>query len=351
MNRKSVEKVKETLATLGIKDWAVYYEADKAANEARIVFHYFGDLNCPSRKQKGEVQLTTIPTHVAWVEDNDIEPAKGTVEFKVARWRELEITTTQKGKVPTTKKVMDLATVAEMFFGRRRGGEKNQYGFSGRSRPIDTFHAPRFAEHPERPLNQADYSVCQMVNAFTIGTGVTSGSGIAPPYILASAGTQLPYSMAFSLQDLTQVATFTAAFDQYRFEKVEVVFQSQSDAINVVATVSPNNSTCANYVVLDFDDSTTLANLAAAQEYDNVQVVSYGRDMKTVVHPTMALATWAGGAFSGYNITKAGWIDCANTAVAHYGIKGILTELTALSTQTMAWNVFAKYYVSFRNTR
>jgi len=225
----------------------------------------------------------------------------------------------------------------------------NSYG--GIIRSLRLNNAQSFPGKPARPLDGADYSTCQAFGTFAISNGITAGTGNTPPQLVADVGANLFWTLAFSLQDLTQVATLTALFDQYRVDKVIVKLVPQSTSINVMNTASPNNLVPTLYAVLDFDDSTALGSIAAAVEYDNCQIVPYGQGVEIEVTPSYTPAIYAAGAFSGYAVQKAGWVDCANTSVAHYGIKGVVSALTALSTSTVAWNIYPKYYVSFRNTR
>jgi len=208
-----------------------------------------------------------------------------------------------------------------------------------------------FSIRPRGPLPQANYSTCQMVNDVTISTGLTTGGATTIPFVQASNAAITGVSMAFSLQDVAQVTSFTGLFDQYRFDKVELKFVPQSTSINLSQTASPNNSNPTIMAVLDFDDATAPTTISQIQQYDNVQAAIYGEGLHLQVRPSITPAVYASGAFSGYQVRRATWIDCANTAVAHYGVKAIITELSALSTQTVVWDVYVKYYLSFRNTR
>jgi hypothetical protein len=190
-----------------------------------------------------------------------------------------------------------------------------------------------------------------MVNSIAIETGVTAGSATTLPTINATVNATTPFAIAFSLQDLNQVATLTALFDQYRFDKVEMKLVPQSTSINVMNVASPNDTPPKILAVLDFDDSIAPASLAAVEEYDNVQIVTYGEGLMVTVFPSYTPAIYASGAFSGYGVQRCGWLDCANTAVAHYGVKGIVTALQALATSGVTWDIALKYFVSFRNTR
>lgn len=230
----------------------------------------------------------------------------------------------------------------------RRGKDGRSYG--GTITALDLHKPQSFTRRPEKGLKDANYSTCQAVGSFAISTNILGGGGI-PPYIEANAGADNPFALAFSLQDVGQVATLTALFDQYRFDKVEIRLVPASSSVETFNVASPNNSVPSIYAVLDFDDSTALASLAAAQQYDNVQITRYGEGLSITVLPSNTPALYASGGFSGYEVQRADWVDCANTAVGHYGVKGIITELTALSTSTAVWYIYAKYYLSFRNTR
>jgi len=235
----------------------------------------------------------------------------------------------------------------------RRTSRRDMFGreYGGVIASLDLHRAQDFPPKPKKGLADADYSTCQAINSFAISTGIGAGTGDTPPYIVAAPSVNSYFSMAFSLQDLSQAATLTALFDQYRIDKVVVKFVPQAQALNVMNVASPNNSVPALYAVLDFDDATALTSLAAATQYDNVQIVPYGEGLDITVWPSNTPALYASGAFSGYEVQKAQWVDCANTAVGHYGIKGLVTSLLALSTSNVVWDIYSKYYVSFRNTR
>jgi len=236
------------------------------------------------------------------------------------------------------------------YRGNTRGSKL--HGFHGRVFLLNLHHNQCFSQTPERPFGgKANYTTVQMIDAFAINTNVNSGAGTYAPALVATTASNLYFAIAFSLQDLGQVAQLTAVFDQYRFDKVELKFVPESNAVTVQQVASPNNVLPSLWVVLDYDDSTAPASLAAVLQYDNVEACIYGEGLMVEVAPSNTVALYASGAFSGYQVQKAQWTDCANTAVAHYGVKGAVSELTALSTQTCTWRIFAKYYVSFRNTR
>jgi len=101
---------------------------------------------------------------------------------------------------------------------------------------------------------------------------------------------------------------------------------------------------------MDFDDLIVPTSMAYVREYDNVQSVSYGDgSLKLTLEPSYTPSVYTGGAFSGYIVQRSDWLDAVSPNVPHFGLKGVITSLTALSTQTCFWNIHCKYYVSFRN--
>jgi len=196
--------------------------------------------------------------------------------------------------------------------------------------------------------------MAQMVRGTLNGTtgGFTSGTATLSPYIGAAANANTYAAMAFQLADLDQVATLTGLFDQYRIDKVEVKFVPKDNVFAQAGTVAPNSLAPSLMIGLDFDDNNLPTSIAYMAQYDNVQEVCYGGGgLFVTIYPSVTLAAYAGGAFSGYAVGRAGWIDCSNTGVQHYGMKGVATALSAASTLVCDWYMYLKYFVSFRNTR
>jgi len=213
-----------------------------------------------------------------------------------------------------------------------------------------------FSPKPKGPVGDADFSTCQMVSTFAKGTGITNGTNVQPAIITALNSGVAAFVLTPVFEDLPQAAAFQALFDQYRIDKVEYKFVPQSNAVGVQAQASPNNNVPSLFVVADFDDQSVINNIPAIQEYDNCQVVPYGEGMFIELKPSNSFAMYdiTGAAITGTSVQRAGWQDLpatGNVATPHYGIKGLVSELSASETNTYVWDVYAKYYLSFRNTR
>jgi len=203
-----------------------------------------------------------------------------------------------------------------------------------------------------KPIH-SEFRTRQLVLAPNIGSGFTSGGSTQPTYIAqASAATLVFGSMAFSLQDLDQVTSLTAIFDQYRIDRVIVQIKSLNPSANFNTSSAANSATPTVYWVVDRDDSTTPTTTAQLREYDNVQVAESYDNVEIDLQPSVTPAIYASGAFSGYGVTRTGvWLDCANVSIPHYGVKFGITELTAAATDTYYWHCQFCYYLSFRNVR
>jgi hypothetical protein len=161
-----------------------------------------------------------------------------------------------------------------------------------------------------------------------------------------SANTSNTY--LFKLNNLDQSGTFQTLFDQYRIDAVRVSIIPQNNAINLVTNTS--TSLQELYCVIDYDDATALASAAAARQYDNLIVLAPGESCERLFQPHMAIAAYSG-AFTSYTNVAPMWIDIANDAVEHYGIKIWIPQATAAQTLLQSWNLQYEYFVSFRQIR
>jgi len=198
-----------------------------------------------------------------------------------------------------------------------------QYKVIGGSQPVPLF---RFT----KALHQFRMQV--PASAFKVKSGLT-GSQIK--------GAAAAYSFAFnwSIGDLP--FNFAGLFDQFRMPKV-------------VLRISASNNTNATgagarlYVVTDYDNSTALGSAAAAQTYQNCQVIrgsdtGDGESLTVELTPHIPITTNAGNM-----IVPAPWQDLAVTTNSHYGVKGWYA--TSALTDPV-WDVDAQYWIECMNTQ
>jgi hypothetical protein len=187
----------------------------------------------------------------------------------------------------------------------------------------------------------------QLVNTFSNEVGLSSGSIAAVPT------TNTLGSISVEIGDLPQIASFSALFDQFRIEKLHFRLTPDTNVRDDSQSSSPNQSVPALYVVIDHDDASAPASIAALQEYDNVEFCTGYQGMSVEFVPSITPAVFASGAFNSYEVRPSDrtWIDIANTTTPHYGIKFGVTALQTSSTSTWIWTVACWVTVSFKNTR
>jgi len=171
---------------------------------------------------------------------------------------------------------------------------------------------------------------------------------LTPPTTVAQVQTSptLTY-LYFQLNYLDQYTSYTAIYDQYRIDKVDVTFWPQFRANSMAQTgaVVP-----LIYVVVDLDDASAPTSIGFLEQYQNCVVRNDERAFTVSFQPHVALAAYRGG-FTGFANAGNQWIDSASPDIAHYGIKlGITPQNTSVS-QYQQWTITTRLHVSFRNVR
>ncbi len=163
--------------------------------------------------------------------------------------------------------------------------------------------------------------------------------------ITSTAGAEGLYAYQFTIGDLSEIASFTSVFDQYRISRIDVIIKPCSQPNNNASTAPPY-AFC--YVVTDYDDSAALASASLALNYRNVSILGPGQGHRRTFIPRCNIVVGSNGSLP--SISKpAPWCDCADTSVIHYALKIAVTQST--STNITTWRVFCRYFVDFRLVR
>jgi hypothetical protein len=147
---------------------------------------------------------------------------------------------------------------------------------------------------------------------------------------------------------LTQAGTGSAFFDLYKIEAIRFSIMPQNTGINLA---SPSVVALTDvYCVIDYDDSTALSSVAAAQTFATCVKLSPGQSCSRLFAPHIAVAAY-NGAFSGFLNEGPRWIDSASPSVQHYGVK-VFIPATGVVGQSglQTWTVTIEYYLAFKNT-
>lgn len=133
-------------------------------------------------------------------------------------------------------------------------------------------------------------------------------------------------ALQFMLNQASNYASYTGAFDQYRVIQINVKFlPGAAGASAGVPFLS----------VIDYDDATLATSQATYFAYSTLKITPLGQiDERTLV-PKIATAAYQGSVFSAYtNTSSATFIDSASPSVAYYGLKYYVPQTTVALTTT-----------------
>jgi hypothetical protein len=126
------------------------------------------------------------------------------------------------------------------------------------------------------------------------------------------------------LNQLSNYALYTALFDQYRIDMVEVTFNLKNNPGSGTGFGRLN-------VFPDFDDATAPASLANAQSHPRVMRHVFTPTQPTFTfsfQPRLAVAAY-GGAFTKYTSPSSKvYVDSSNADAQHYGYKYAIENFT-----------------------
>jgi len=168
-----------------------------------------------------------------------------------------------------------------------------------------------------------------------------SNGGLTTVSTSAGGTTHGTFGVAFTLSALPNNNEITALFDQYRISWVEVEIIPEWNM--AYTAFSSGNGTMGGWFhhVVDYDDAAaptaSQTGVAELAQYPSYRCVPITSQIKVALKPKVALAAYAASAFTSYASATDQWIDCASTAVEHYGFKGVI-EVAAPSSATVYAN-------------
>jgi hypothetical protein len=170
-----------------------------------------------------------------------------------------------------------------------------------------------------RPYPRAGISAEQQIRCqLTIPVNLIIGSTIATTYA----------AFNFALSSFSGYANYTALFDQYLLQEVELYLEPQG--VNVNDLIAPTLVTC-----VDLDDSATPTTISTVADHQQAMIGQglNGRYMR--FKPHVAVATY-GGAFTSFANIPACWIDSGSPGVQHYGFKVAFTATPVAVTYNLS---------------
>lgn len=159
------------------------------------------------------------------------------------------------------------------------------------------------------------------------------------------------FGVDFKLSYLSQASTFASLFDQYMITLVEVTLYPMYRATSMSGVANPYYlQTPLIYTTFDPDDSNPLS-VSAITEYQNCEIHDDSAAFIVRFRPKAAVALYRSTTTAYAATDQPLWIDCSSTDVPHYGFKFTISSGGVGQTSFQAWNVTAKYHLSFRAVR
>lgn len=161
------------------------------------------------------------------------------------------------------------------------------------------------------------------------GTCITLGAPISDP---ASATYNIPFSLVFRMDQVINSTDITNLCDQYKLKYLSVACVYQSTQSNVSSTSIMPQITW----VTDHDDPAVPASVNELREKMGSKLRTFGYNKPVVigVQPRVADTIFNNGITSAYAVPKSQWINSQYPGTQHYGIKGILNNVSLQSSAT-----------------
>jgi hypothetical protein len=212
---------------------------------------------------------------------------------------------------------------------KRRHGERHRRSgkSSGTRRDIVRIWNTVYEHNPMGPNStKFDNQVYRVYQTAELGNLTTS-----------SAGAEVDGAQAFQLSQIQGYTSYTAAFDQYRIDQIEVQMTLSSSTSTIV-----DNFRWLS--VTDYDDISTVS-FNGLLQYANVTDCNRNEAVLRVFQPHIAVSTNSGGSGILGKNEPSSWLDSASPSVNHFGVKW---ALSATST-TVILSMRVRFLLSFRN--
>jgi hypothetical protein len=196
----------------------------------------------------------------------------------------------------------------------------------GRDRNIGLTFSPKISfPHMNKrlsPYNQIRIQgTVEAASLFTTSTTVPTYSGTV-----------------FALSALSNASAYTAVFDQYMIEEIEMWIFTGADGVDAItSSIGIWNS------AVDYDDGNTPTTIQQVSDKQTNVASSIQAGHYHKWRPQFALGAYSG-TFASFGAGR-GWIDCASPSVQHYGLK---TSCAATPINSFVFSSVVRYTISFR---
>lgn len=194
---------------------------------------------------------------------------------------------------------------------------------------------------------------CNKIHTFVRWCDKDTTYGTYGPNMIFETGSDQHLTYQFKLDNVTAVNDFTALYDGYKINKIQLFLEPQYDQAQGVGSAGPISKKIR--VVHDYNDATPLTNEDEYLEYGNCK--SYfpwsRRGIRITLYPKINNIVenvgGAGNAFTSMNSNRQ-FINIASDELPHFGIK-MMVPGGMIANDTLAFRVRAKMWLSMRGTK
>lgn len=148
----------------------------------------------------------------------------------------------------------------------------------------------------------------------------------------------------FSLNDLPSYTDFTNLYDCYKINAIRMTFLPQQTESVSLGSINNPNASARFFSVLDYNDSSALASVDAAREYQSCQFTPILQKHERYFKPKIMDSA------SVYNPVSP-WISTTSPSTNYFGLKVAVEPMDSSTTTTMEYTVECVYYMSFKNVK
>ncbi len=175
------------------------------------------------------------------------------------------------------------------------------------------------------------------------------------PFITNDTLVDATWSKIFSLNNAQNYTNFTAIFDQYRINMVQITFRPVGATTTNIPYDDTSSGTAGrttpNYAVsIDRDDSTlSTYSLIRSRQFSTIR--GAGKSLTVKFRPNRLVNVFNGSASpDAYMVDNSKkFLDCANSTVPHFGIKMALEPFSEANVYKLQMEI--KYFISFAQRR
>lgn len=170
---------------------------------------------------------------------------------------------------------------------------------------------------------------------------------------VSTSGTGIPVSKGyhFHFSQIPNVTEFTQLYDQFKILNVKVTFRPRYNVSTTESASHGHGSIPSVHYLVDKDSASQPSNVVNTfLENTSARSLWLSRPRTVSFKPTVLDQIYESSLSTAYSPRKAPWIDCADTAAQHYGLRYIC-ETEGWPANTPFMDVFVEFAFMMRNPR